>query len=313
MKKLLVVYNTCGIGGRVNLNGYLSSLHSILRQDLDGVEIALSSCLNNEGEIYMLQQEFGDRLSYNVIKERVPVSVTFNHTVEKCREKLGDFEGYVFVDSGIDFDDQTSSLAKLYELLKSGDYGMVAARTDDDAGFDDWFGTDVRGDSLFSDGHFEVPLGKAVNLHVQIFSNKLVDAYNRPLPDIFAGQCMESVFSFLCAALKTKWVVHQDMVLRHVTGMDGPSSGFLPHAWEAQGKKRWDHLFATKEPIKDIIGRGHLFGMGYEENQQVVMHREDQFDPEGYCINDDLAPYIRDNMFLSPNQFDYSSIRHSFI
>tara|TARA_R110002020_G_scaffold256040_1_gene469665 strand:+ start:4 stop:945 length:942 start_codon:yes stop_codon:yes gene_type:complete len=312
MGKLLVVFNTCGINGGFNFNNYCASLHSILRQDLDGIEIALSSCLNNEGEIFMLKEEFGDRISYNAINQKLPVSVTFNHTVEKCREKLGDFEGYVFVDSGINFESQTHALSDLYDLFKSDNYGMVAARTDDDAGFDDWFGTDVRGDSLFSDGHFEVPLGKAVNLHVQIFSNKLVDAYKRPLPDIFAGQCMESVFSFLCSAVKAKWVVHQDLVLKHLTGMDGPSSGFSPNQWQAQGKNRWDHLFVTNEPIKDIIERGAGFGMGYEECQGIAVHREDQFDDDGYCVNDDLSHYIRENLFLNSQQFDYDNIIHTF-
>ena len=313
MKKLLVVYNTCGISGRSNFNGYRDSIHSILRQDLDGVEVALSSCFNNEGDVYMLQQEFGDRISYNSIHQKLPVSITFNHTVEKCRKKLGDFEGYVFVDSGINFENQTTALSQFYELFKSENYGMVAARTDDDAGFDDWFGTDVKGDSLFSTGHLEVPVGRAVNLHVQIFSKDLVDAYGRPLPDIFAGQCMESVFSFLCAAIQSKWIVHGDIILKHLTGMDGPSSGFLPHAWEAQGNNRWDHLFGVSESIEDIIGRGLELGMGYEENQQIVMHREDQFDETGYCLNDELKNYIRDNLFLRSDQFDYSSINYSFI
>jgi hypothetical protein len=260
----------------------------------------------------MLKEKFGNSLSYNVIRQNLPVSVTFNHTVEKCREKFGDFEGYVFIDSGINFDEQTSSLRKLYELFKSDNYGMVAARTDDDAGFDDWFGTDVRGDNLFLEGHLEVPLGKAVNLHVQIFSSKLIETYNHLLPDIFAGQCMESVFGFLCAAVKTKWAVYGDMVLRHTTGMDGPSSGFLPHVWEQRGNDRWDHLFGTKEDIKGIIKRGEHLGMGYEEIREICVHREDQFDKEGYCLNEELKLYIRDNLFLRPDQFDYSSISHSF-
>jgi hypothetical protein len=312
MKKLLVIYNTCGISGRFNFDHYRDSLHSILRQDLDGIEVALSSCLNNEGEIFMLKEEFGDRISYNTINQKLPVSVTFNHTVEKCREKLGDFEGYVFVDSGINFEDQTRALSDLYDLFKSDNYGMAAARTDDDAGFDVWFGTDMSGDDLFSKGHFEVPLGSAVNLHVQIFSQDLVDIYQRPLPDIFAGQCMESVFGFLCSAVKTKWVVHKDLILKHLTGMDGPSSGFSPNGWEAQGNKRWDHLFVVTDPIEDIIRRGIDFGMGYEEYQGIAIHREDQFDDDGYCINDDLWHYIRDNLFLKQRQFDYDNIIHTF-
>jgi hypothetical protein len=312
MRKLLVVYNTCGIRKKLNLPRYCDSINSILRQDLEGVEVAISSCLNSDFETMSLSRTFGNRLSYNIINEKLPVNITFNHTVEKCREKLGDFEGYVYVDSGVDFENQTHALSELYDLFKSGNYSMVAARPDDDTGFDVWYGTKMSGDELFVDGHFQVPVGGATNLHVQIFSQDLVDTYPKLLPDIFAGECMESVLSFLCAAIKTKWVVHKDLILKHTNGMDGGSSGFWPKAWEANGGKRWDHLFVVTEPIRDIIERGRDFGMGYEEWQGIVMHRKDQFDDDGYCVNDDLRHYIRDNLFLNQKQFDYDNIIHTF-
>lgn len=311
MKKLLVVYNTCGISGKSNINGYISSIDSILRQDIDDIEVAVSSCMNQPADMEIIKSTFPDVL-VNSIQEVLPVSVTFNHTVQKCVDKLGEFEGYMFVDSGINFESQTTAIRELYELFKSDSYGMVAARTDDDMGFDDWFKTDMRGDELFNSGHMIVPVGSAVNLHVQIFSNELLKQYSNLLPDIFAGQCMESVFSFLCAAMKSKWIVHKDIVLKHLTGMDGPSSGFSPNTWQMMGNVRWDHLFGTQESILDIIGRGTEYGMGYEENQAIALHDESKFDENGFCINEELKDYIRDNMFLNPDQFDYNSIKHDF-
>ena len=313
MPKLLAVYNTCGIGGRVNVDNYITSLESLLSQDFSDMQVALSSCLNNPGEIELLKHHFGDNITYNSIYEPVPISVTFNHTVQKCIEKFGEFDGYLFIDSGIDFVNSTSSVGDLFTLFESGPYSSVAARTDDDMGFDDWFNTDIRGDTLFDTGHLIVPLGSAVNLHVQIFSKQWLHSYGRILPDIFAGQCMESVFSFMCAAIRTKWVVSKNVILHHRTGMDGPSSGFAPHVWQMKGNNRWDHLFGTNEPVLDIISRGKEFGMGYEEVQKICLHRDDQFDEEDYCINDKLAPYIRDNLFVSKDQFDYDGMKYSFV
>ena len=312
MPKLLAVYNTCGIGGKVNVDNYITSLESLFSQDFDGMKVALSSCLNNPSEIELLKHHFGDKISYNSIYESVPISITFNHTVQKCTEKFGEFDGYLFIDSGVHFLDSTSSIDNLFTLFESGHYGIVAARTDDDMGFDDWFKTDMRGDTLFDTGHLIVPLGSAVNLHAQIFSKEWLHTYGRILPDIFAGQCMESVFSFMCAALRTKWVVSKNVILHHRTGMDGPSSGFAPHVWQMDGHNRGDHLFSTNESISDIISRGVEFGMGYEEIQKICLHQDDQFDEEGYCINDNLAPYIKDNLFLRPDQFDYNKISHNF-
>ena len=43
MPKLLAVYNTCGIGGRVNVDNYITSLESLLSQDFSDMLVALSS------------------------------------------------------------------------------------------------------------------------------------------------------------------------------------------------------------------------------------------------------------------------------
>lgn len=309
--KLLVVFNTCGLN-RENPVQYKEHINSILSQDFPNGEfhVVLSSCMNSAGCMWYLQDHFKNRISYNQIKTKVPVSVSFNDTVEKCIKSMGRFDGYMFVDSGILFQ-EPDVLSRLCELHESGPYAMTAARTDHDMGLDAWFGTDVRGDTLFSNGHMVVPVGRSVNLHVQIFSDELVQAYNRPLPDIFAGQCMESTFSFLCAALKKKWVVHKDIVVHHKTGMDGPSSGFSPLQWVASGKQRWDHLFVTEESILEIINRGYQYGMGYEELYSIVVHSDDCYDENGYCSNDNLKDYIRDNLYLC-DKFDYSTLNTNF-
>lgn len=309
MRKLLIVYNTCGISGRVNTGYYLMAMKSILDQEFDDFELAMSSCMNGERDIQFLKSAFGDEVFFNEIHERVPVSVTFNDTVDKCIDRFGRFEGYMFVDSGINFTSDKQAVSKMYDLFKSGEFGMVAGRTDDDMGFNDWYGTSMRGDELFEKEHLHVDLGRAVNLHVQIFSEKLRNHYGRVLPDIFAGQCMESVFTFMCAALRTDWIVHKDVVLEHKTGMDGPSSGFLPHVWQAQGKKRWDHLFCKDESILSIIDRGVEYGMGYEEIQKIRIHDSSKFDKDGWSPDNKLADYIRDNLFLKEHEFNYGDLQ----
>jgi len=318
MNKLLAVYNICGINGRPNLPRYLNSIDSILEQDLDDVKVVVSSCLNNSADITFLQNQFGDRVSFNVISEVLPVNVTFNHSVKKCVKKFGEFETYLFIDSGIDFQNQKEAFRELYNLYKAGPYAMVSARADGDTGFLTWFrerlgiDTDDRGDSLFANGHMVLPIGSAINLHTQIFSNDLLQEYGRLIPDIFAGQCTESVFSFLCAAIKKKWIIHEGIVLNHLTGMDGASSGFAPHLWEwVDHNPRWDHPFRVSSVV-EIVKKGVQFGMGYEELQDIVLHRPDKFDEEGYALDERLKDYIKNNMFLNQQQIDYDDITHTF-
>tara|TARA_R110000824_G_scaffold280251_2_gene468392 strand:+ start:1884 stop:2819 length:936 start_codon:yes stop_codon:yes gene_type:complete len=309
VKKLLVVYNTCGISGRVNVNYYINALQSIFNQDLEDVTVALSTCCNDNNHINQLLTTFPN-LVCNANLNKVPISVTFNDTVDQCVEHLGEFEGYVFVDSGIIMQ-KSDDLRQLYNLFKENE-DTISARTDRDTGFETWFNTTDFGGNLFEHNHLSVDVGKAVNLHVQIFSNSWRQMYNRILPDIFAGQCMESVFSFMAAALHKKWIVNKDVVVVHNTGMDGPSSGFVPLYWEQAGNKRWEHPFVVPS-IVDIVNKGIKYGMGYEELQEIVMHNPDLYDENGYSKDDRLSGYIRDNLFLSQQQFNYSQMNSQFI
>jgi hypothetical protein len=308
--KMLIVFNTCGIS-RENTHAYVYHINKILEQATDKMHVAISSCLNGPLSRQIVRNRFGSSVSYNNIDDKLPVSVTFNDTVEQCVNHFGEFDGYMFIDSGIDVSRDPTGLQKLQDLYKTGKYTMIAARTDDDLGLDEWFGTDAKGDQLFENGDFVVPVGRAVNLHVQVFSTEMVRHFGRPLPDIFAGQCMESTFSFLCAAFRKKWVVSNTM-FTHRTGMDGPSSGFSPAAWLQAGRPRWDHMFMTDESILDIIGRGTQYGMGYEENQSIVNHDASKYDEDGFAVCPELKDYIRDNLYLTKEQFDYSTINREF-
>lgn len=313
MNQLLVIFNTCGIN-RENPLGYSSHINTILNQNFKDFHLCISSCMNSKYCTNFLINQFGNFISYNQIYDKLPISITFNDSVEQCVNTFGEFEHYMFIDSGIDFSVSKNILQDLFNLHTSGPYAMTSARTDDDMGLNDWFGTDMRGDSIFFNGHLVIPVGKAVNLHAQIFSKEIFKAYKKILPDIFAGQCMESVFSFMCAALKKKWIVHKDIILYHKTGMDGPSSGFSPVSWTMiSGKPRWDHLFCTNETILNIINRGYEYGMGYEEIQNIVIHDKSKYDDDGYCISEELKNYIKDNLYLNKNQFNYSKINRKFI
>ena len=85
--------------------------------------------------------------------------------------------------------------------------------------------------------------------------------------------------------------------------------GFSPWKWEVTGNRRWDHLFGTDEPIKDIIMRGYDLGMGYEELEGIIMHDPAHYDERGFCTNDELKNYIRDEMYVD---FDYAGLAGEF-
>ncbi len=316
MNKLAVVFNTCGIK-RESPENYITNIKSILDQDFDGSRIILSSCLNSEAARDLVRREFGDNISYNYIDEVLPVNVTFNHSCIKVKEHFGDFEGYVYVDSGITFKTQ-KDLSNLYEIFKKTNSAMVSSRTDTDSGYHLWFGVgdglwDTSKDhELFNKDIFKIPIGKTVNLHVQIFSNQLFDYYGYMIPDIYAGYCTESVFSFLCAAINKDFVVSRDVIVSHLHQMDIGSSGFDPLQWQLKGGKPYEHPFLV-DSILETANKGHEFGFGYEECEGILMHDPDKFDENGYAKDHRLKDFIRDTQFVGNiGLMDYDKVNHTW-
>ena len=319
--KLIVVFNTCGISGREDIHSYIKSIHSILNQNFQNYRIVVSSCLNSSLARNILVNEFGDKVSYNFINDKLPVNITFNHSVQKMVENYNEADGYLYIDSGIDFENNKSVLKDLYELHKSGPYGMTASRTNTDAGTFLWFKkgsgqSDESGqEDLFENGNFIIPVGKTTNLHVQIFDNKIFKEFEkRILPDIFASHCTESTFSFINAALCKKFIIAKHHILSHNTSMDGASSGFRP---EYINKPPWKHLLDyAHKTIEEIIldPEAHASGFGYEECQNILMHNPDCYEENGFAKNPErLKKFIINNIYLKKCNFDYENINHIFI
>ena len=175
--KLLVVYNTCGFSGQEQVEWYIDCINNILNQDFEDYRVVVSSCGNSIRIIKKLLQTFGNKISYNFINDRITVNMSFNHTVQKCVEKYGEFEGYLYIDSGINFRDNPNVLKEAYDLFKAEDYGMVTIQASNDNGFLQWIGVD----GFVKDEHFVIPVGRACNLHTQIFSNKIFKAFDNKI------------------------------------------------------------------------------------------------------------------------------------
>ena len=134
MKNLAVIYNTCGVNARrENVDYYIDSVNNILNQNFDNFEVFISGCMNTPETQNKLINEFKGRVNFNFTQELHPVNVTFNHTAIKAFEHYGDFDGYLYVDSGVNFDQDPNILQKLFKLHKSGPYGITAARPTTDS------------------------------------------------------------------------------------------------------------------------------------------------------------------------------------
>lgn len=316
---ILVVYNTCGKSGLEPNEQIFTAIRSMLLQDKSNMRILWSSVYNDEFLRDAVGEEFGDRISHCYIDAKVPVPVSFNRAVQKFHEEVdSEVDRIMYVDSGVRFL-RTDDIRLLYDVADRNDVGMVSARSLNDDGY--WDNLKVgrfRDDhdsyesEMFKGKNYIVPVGKAVNLHCQIFSSDIYDYYGRCYTDVFAGYASESVFSFICAALGLKWIVSRNVVVDHLRIPYSNSCMFPPHEHVAKGGKSEDYGFCVDSVI-EICKRGQEYGLGLEELAGTVMHDPSKFDKNGFATDPRLKQFIRDNLFLTPDKFDYNKLEAKFI
>ena len=317
MNKLLCIFNCCGIKGLERFDRYIRHIESCLHQDGDGWRVVVSGCCSTRSCKSVLRQKFANRVSFNWIDQVLPVFTTCNHTVDQCVQRWGAFDGYVYLDSGVDIgagpwpheeDERSSVFNRLYDLLvtEKADSGhrevwwknaMVAVGVDEDTGYEWWGLRPPRGED------FVIPVGRTINLHSQVFSEELRQAYGRILPDVFASDTGESIFTFMTAAIGRRFLLMGKPTVRHEHSMDGASVGF-------RGKPLTFKVEMSE--FRRRLDEGKPLGFGYEECQSVLMHDPSKFDANGNATEPGLRQWIKDSMFLKPEEFDYSQVKHTF-
>ncbi len=296
--KMLVVYNICELAGRENWHYYLPAIHNILNQKFDSFKVAVSGCRVSNTTKDKLKATFGSEIMYNWIYDILPLNVTFNHTVNKCFNICGYFDCVTYIDSGVNLGSENPHILRhMWEKYLTKEYSMVAYPVDTDMGLDQW---KIK---LPKNSDFEIPLGKATNLHLQLFGREIYEAYGeRILPDIFASDTSESIFTFMCAAVGKKWILCNGKPIRHRQGVDGPSVGF---------RNRKPLLFKTEKNINEICDDGASVGFGYEECRPILKHNPSFYDNDGRHRNPEiLKNFIKNNCFIEDGFKFYRSINY---
>lgn len=314
--KLLIVYNTCELRGIGNIPFYVNAIQSLLMQCLPervSTRVCISACAPSQMWIIQSQNTFNDLVSYNFIQDAVPVSVTFNDSVEKMHKHFGDFDATLYLDSGITFWDAAGHYDALQALLgvhEAGPFAMTAAFPSNDSGVE-WWGVPSFDDS------YVFPLGKTTNLHCQLFDKSWREAYGRILPDVFASHCMESAFTGMAAAINKKFVITKRVNPLHLHSLDGASSSTLgqqkldryPMSKTFECGGQW---FRHKKTVEEKYQEGYALGFSLEECKPWWPHSPEAFDENGYAKSSALKAFFRKELYLSKDEFDYASLTTHF-
>jgi len=309
-KKYLIVYNICGISGKDNTDYYIEAIKTIREQKYKDYNLMVSSCLNTKEQITKLKNNCEIDL-INLVTDVLPVNITFNQAIRVGIEHFGDPSAILYLDSGVKFT-SPDQLEELVSLFERGNFGMVSAQVDNDMGWC-WFGLPV---GTVINENFLVPVGKALNLHCQLFHIDIFKKFGGVMPDIFRSYCTESTFSFLNVAVNKQWCVSGKVKLHHAMtfpngdinngdGLDGHSSGFrAPHG-------TWNDVFSPHD-MTEIISNPEALacGFGYEELRRIFLHNQNCYDQNGFCLDPErLASFIKSNIFRQKEDFDYNEIK----
>jgi hypothetical protein len=307
MKKILVIYNCSGIV-RDLYDMWYNHLMGILNQDYENYHVCVSGCKisdNSKEKLINLKQQYPNKLSLIFIDDILPVNITFN---KSCIEmsKNNDYDVYMYVASDVSFNNDRDVLTRLCDLhFSRNDIGITSAVVNYDSGIEPWLGAEVFNNILERENYI-VPVGKTCNLHAMLFDKKIFEAYDtRIIPDIFRTYCTESVFSFITASLKLKFIIHnKSLLLTHLGHSDGSSGGFT-------GIRGWTDLYLSKIPVEQRLMSEDAWntGFGYEECQNIFMHNQSKYNENDNHINpDELLDFNKKNIFLSSEEFDYNSV-----
>lgn len=317
MNKLLIVYNICEIAGNGNSATYIDHLRALLSQqgfEDNDLKFAVSGCMVTDITQYRLTTLFGNHLSYNFVQQNVPLSVSFNDTIDRCTEAFGEFDGYLYVDSGISFWDpcqRYDALKILWDVYKSGNYAIAAAMPSNDDG-SSWWGIQYKAGE---DYVYKLP--QITNMHCQIFSGEWKRAYRRILPDIFASNCMESVFPFMAAALKSNIIMTNKIMVQHIHSMDGASIGSRqpdPDKISCSSVFQTPGLmYKTKRDMDVRFRIGYDYGFGFESCSPYWPFDSTKFDEKGHALDERLLPFLQQEMYLTKEEFNYDFLNRNWI
>ena len=131
----LVVYNTCGIK-KDNTDAYITSLRLILDSKTDNTfKLVMSSCKNSDDCVGAVEKEFGESVEIIRVATPYPVNITYNNACITMVKKYGEFKGFLYVDSGVNFVDN-KALDLAFKSFIKNEYIMMSIQVNNDHGFE---------------------------------------------------------------------------------------------------------------------------------------------------------------------------------
>lgn len=339
-EKLLVYYNIYGqsLFLKNQKDRYLKNIASILKHfninDLDNqIRFIISACLVPDYILISLKREFGDKVNIFSYDARWTVQVTSNKTALFAEDYFGEkYFAYNYITSGVSFPEKFDLYPRVIEKLKSNQYGMISFQTDEDGAYDNaGFGPDFNGKIDFSKDHL-IPIGCCAGPHVFFIDKSLKEFYGMPHSDVHAHCNTETSFSYMCYALRKKYILMGDSEVYEDPGANSWYSDKFNSPYSRLNKLQpmwqnfWDHKMLFGRTIENTIladKEGLEAGLGYHceinraqaelTGQTVVAPNLEKYDPEYLSLDERLKYSVKRCYFSRPDELDYNKVKVNVI
>ena len=238
--------------------------------------------------------------------ENNPVYVTFNLCI-KHFNKTGEYDYYIYCSE----DCVMSSASDLVTIIRDSKYhpntGHVSVLVDNDNtnSYHHYNAYDPNGHPMI------VALTESINMHFSVWTNFFMKKYDFKYVDIINAYATESIYTFLNAAIGTKWVHCRKVRLQH------------QRCHKQKGYLGYD-TFRNFRDLESIFGPGVPLGLGFECWMDMIPEERKKakpWDPLRFCHMpnrkaysketgeckqpEKLYQYIKENLFVPKSVFDY--------
>lgn len=325
MKNIAAIYNICELKNK-NTEMYCSHINSILQQDYpeSNYKVVVSGCGVTNHTKNILKETFKNNVYFIFYDDPYKCVTTFNKTVDVLNKKSQSFDEYMYIASDVNMTDK--NCFKKVNEHSSDECGIIQFQVDKDCGLrsvnEELFNNPYVGqryyklESPYFKSDTQIKVGHSANLHCLSFTSNIHNFFEKILPDVFYW-CPEPVLAYMASSLKYKHILAGNILLNHMHEQDGTLANGDPH-------KLIDPKF-TDLTINDMLNENaKSFGFGFKEFQhkencrnnivddKYMMHDESQYDENGFCKNEQLKFFIKDNLFSKKYKFDYETIKYEF-
>ena len=332
---LLVVLNIFGSWDNhiSQAQSYINTLDSVFwhinQNSLNNIRVVVSAVQVNENVLIEVKNKFKDKVTIFTYKERYTVQVSFNKTVLSSLSYFNEtYQGYLYISSGLTLPKTSDLFPRLISKNNSGEYGIIHLQVDNDQGYT------YLGNYTNFDENYLIPIGGSSNFHIALINQSILNYHELPLTDVHGFCSSESGLSYICYALRKKYIILGNSECTHISSTGFEESNSDRHSWSSLPSE-FDQIVGYTNPPQELFAPGsHLLwgrtinnflddkegiesGLGYysgkfviDWNGIILPHNESKYDENYFSTDPRLKDAVKRNYFTNKKEINNDQINY---